>query len=375
LLLAVSRRISQGLRETDTVARLGGDEFVVLLAEAGSREEVKRIVEQIVERVSAPIAISDQEILITPSIGGCLYPSDGEDANTLLKNADTAMYFAKAAGRSNSQWFSQDMHQKAEEKLALAGAVRRALDADQFSVHYQPELNLQSGEVVGIEALIRWHHPKRGSISPTEFITLAEETGLILPIGEWVIRHACKENMLVQQRSGRKLMLAVNVSPRQFQQKNWIDVVRGALDESGMDPAQLELEITEGMLMQNPEESVEMLRVIRKLGVGVVIDDFGTGYSSLSYLTRFPIDKIKIDRSFVRDLTLDVTDAAVIDAIIAMAHSLKIRVIAEGVETPEQLRYLRERGCDEVQGFYFSKAVPVEQIPALLGNLPGLLAV
>jgi diguanylate cyclase (GGDEF)-like protein/PAS domain S-box-containing protein len=369
LLLTVARRIREGLRETDTVARLGGDEFVVLLADAGTREEVRRTVEQIVQRVTQPMAIDGHEILITPSVGGCLFPDDGDDASTLLKNADTAMYAAKAAGRSNSQWFNHEMSRQTEEKLALAGALRRAIDDGQFSIHYQPEVDLASGRAVGVEALIRWQHPKLGAVSPNDFIPLAEETGLILPIGEWVLKTACVENVRIGKACGQPLVLAVNVSPRQFQQKNWISVVRAALDESGLPPAQLELEITEGMLMQDPKESAEMLRAIRKLGVGVVVDDFGTGYSSLSYLTRFPIDKIKIDRSFVRDLTLDATDAAVIDAIIAMAHSLKICVIAEGVETPEQLAYLRERGCDQAQGYYFGKAVSVIELPALLGSL------
>jgi diguanylate cyclase (GGDEF)-like protein/PAS domain S-box-containing protein len=369
LLLTVARRIRDGLRETDTVARLGGDEFVVLLADAGTREEIRHTVEQIVHRVTLPMAIDGHEILITPSVGGCLFPDDGDDAGALLKNADTAMYVAKAAGRNNSQWFSHEMSRHTEEKLALAGALRSALDNNQFTIHYQPEIDLVSGRAIGVEALIRWQHPKLGAVSPTDFIPLAEETGLILPIGAWVLKTACLECVRISKACGQPLVLAVNVSPRQLQQKNWISVVRAALDESGLPPSQLELEITEGMLMQDPKESAELLRAIRLLGVGVVIDDFGTGYSSLSYLTRFPIDKIKIDRSFVRDLTMDATDAAVVDAIIAMAHSLKICVIAEGVETPEQLAYLRERGCDQAQGYYFGKAVSCAEIPALLKGL------
>ncbi|TXH05532.1 MAG: bifunctional diguanylate cyclase/phosphodiesterase [Nevskiaceae bacterium] len=362
------------MRDTDTVARLGGDEFVVLLAEAGSREQIQRTVDQIVQRVTAPVAINDQEILVTPSIGGCLFPDDGQDAGTLLKNADTAMYFAKSAGRSNSQWFTQAMHQQAEEKLALAGNMRKALDTGQFFIEFQPEVCLKTGKVMAVEALVRWRHPKRGVVPPAEFIALAEETGLIIPLGEWVLRTACREVVNLQKACGAPLALAVNVSPRQLQQKDWSETVRSALLDSGMNPRHLELEITEGMLMQNPDESAELLDALRQQGVGVVIDDFGTGYSSLAYLTRFPIDKIKIDRSFVRDLTFDVTDAAVIDAIIAMSHSLKIRVIAEGVETPEQLHYLRERGCDEAQGYHFSKAVTADQIPALMQTLTARLS-
>ena len=374
LLLAVARRLADSVRDTDTVARLGGDEFVVLLAEAGAREQIQRTVDRIVERIAAPVTINDQEILVTPSIGGCLFPMDGQDATTLLKNADTAMYFAKSAGRSNSQWFAQSMHQQAEEKLALAAAMRRGLDTGQFFIEYQPEVCLRTGKVLGLEALVRWQHPKRGVVPPAEFIALAEETGLIIPLGEWVLRTACREVMQIQQNSGERIALAVNVSPRQLQQSGWPEAVRRALGDSGLNPQLLELEITEGMLMQNPDESAKLLATLRLQGVGIVIDDFGTGYSSLAYLTRFPIDKIKIDRSFVRDLTFDVTDAAVIDAVIAMSHSLKIRVIAEGVETPEQLRYLRERGCDEAQGYHFSTPVPADQVADLLKDLPGRLA-
>jgi diguanylate cyclase (GGDEF)-like protein len=360
LLVTVAQRIQQSLREGDTVGRLGGDEFVIVLSEAGTQKDLTRIVDAMVVRISQPMEVSGQEILITPSIGGCLFPADGEDATTLLRNADAAMYYAKSRGRSNSQWFSQEMQQQAEEKLALTSALSRALDQYQFSIHYQPEVSIRTGQVVGFEALIRWHHPTRGPISPDDFIALAEETGLIHPIGEWILRESCKDNVRLQKELGRPLMLAVNVSPRQLQQKNWPDIVRSALEQSGMPATQLELEITEGMLMQDPIASAAMMRELRKLGVSIVVDDFGTGYSSLSYLTRFPIDKIKIDRSFVRDLTLDVIDAAVIDAIIAMAHSLKICVIAEGVETSEQLQYLRGRDCDQGQGFYFSPGVPAQ---------------
>jgi len=370
LLLTVAQRIREELRDSDTVARLGGDEFVIVLDDVGSRDGLRGKVDGIVQSISAPMLINDHELVITPSIGGCLFPDDGNDASTLLKNADAAMYSAKAAGRSNCQWFSHEMQQQADEKLALGSALRRALDSKQMLLDYQPQLSLVSGEVIGVEALIRWNHPKRGAIPPDDFITIAEETGLILPIGEWVLRHACADQLRMQQSCSQKLTMAVNVSPRQLQQKNWIQVLRNALGSSGIDPTLLELEITEGMLMHNSEHSATILREIRTLGIGIVIDDFGTGYSSLSYLTRFPIDKIKIDRSFVRDLTVDAKDAAVIDAIIAMAHSLKIRVIAEGVETREQLDYLRARGCDEAQGFYFSPAVGANELPSLIGVLP-----
>lgn len=369
LLLAVAKRIQNTLRETDTVARLGGDEFVVVLTEVGTREELKETVKRIIHRISAPLTIQNHELMITTSVGGCLFPGDGEDAVTLIKNADTAMYAAKAAGRNNYQWFSPEMQKQTEAKLVMTGAMQHAIDSNQFMLHYQPEVNLKDGALVGFEALIRWQHPQYGNISPDEFIPLAEETGQIMPIGEWVLRTACREIVNIEKETGRRLTLAVNVSPRQFQHKDWIDVVRSAIRESGIRPSQLELEITEGMLMDKPQESALVLHELRDIGTGVVLDDFGTGYSSLSYLSRFPISKIKIDRSFVRDLTQDSTDAAVIDAVIAMAHSLKISVIAEGIETEDQLAYLLRRGCDQGQGFYFSKAVSRAEIPAVLDAL------
>ena len=375
LLIAVTQRIQAGLRESDTLARLGGDEFVVVLPDISSREEMQRVIDTIMQHVSTPIPIGEQQLLITPSLGGCLFPDDGLDANTLLKNADTAMYVAKAAGRSNSQWFSEEMLKQTQENLSLTNALKPALDENQFNIHYQPEISLKTGQMIGMEALIRWKHPTRGNISPERFISLAEETGLILPIGDWVLSAACHEAVRLCQQLGVPLQLAVNVSPRQLQQKNWIDQISRALKESGLPATSLELEITEGTLIQNPDECAAMLREIRALGVRVVIDDFGTGYSSLSYLTRFPIDKIKIDRSFVRDLVVDAADAAIIDAVIAMAHSLKIVVIAEGVETPEQLAYLSQRGCDEVQGYYFSPAVLPSEIPALFRSISERLAV
>jgi diguanylate cyclase (GGDEF)-like protein/PAS domain S-box-containing protein len=369
LLLAVARRIQNSLRDTDTVARLGGDEFVVVLTDAGTRDELQENVKRIIHRITAPITIENQELLITTSIGGCLFPDDGEDAVALIKNADTAMYAAKTAGRNNFQWFSPEMQKQTEAKLVMTGAMQHALDNQQFSLHYQPEIHLASGELVGFEALIRWQHPQYGSISPDQFIPLAEETGLIMPIGEWVLRTACCEIVNIEKESGCRLTLAVNVSPRQFQHKDWIDIVRSAIKDSGIRPSQLELEITEGMLMDKPRESALVLHELREIGTGVVLDDFGTGYSSLSYLSRFPVSKIKIDRSFVRDLTQDSTDAAVIDAVIAMAHSLKISVIAEGIETGDQLAYLLKGGCDQGQGFYFSKAVSRAEIASLMTTL------
>ncbi|MGH8504760.1 MAG: putative bifunctional diguanylate cyclase/phosphodiesterase [Stenotrophobium sp.] len=369
LLIAVAHRISECLREVDTVARLGGDEFVVLATDVRDRDELDILIRKIVERISAPILINHQELLVTPSIGGSIFPEDGTDVHALIKNADMAMYYVKGHGRSSMQWFLPTMLEATEEKLALTTALRFALERNEFELHYQPEVALGNGRVIGMEALIRWKHPRYGDIMPDRFIALAEETGLILPIGEWVLETACEQCVVLQKKIGRPLVMAVNVSPRQFQQKDWLDVIERVLRKSGLQPSCLALEITEGLLMRSPEESAGMLAQIRNLGVSIVIDDFGTGYSSLSYITRFPIDKIKIDRSFVRDLATDAADAAIIIAVIAMARSLQIGVVAEGVETEEQLNYLRSRDCDEVQGFYYSKAVPAKDLPAVIERL------
>lgn len=369
LLIAVAHRISECLREVDTVARLGGDEFVVLVTDVRERDEMDTLIRKIVETISMPIMINHQELLVTPSIGGSIFPEDGTDAHTLIKNADMAMYYVKGHGRSSMQWFVPSMLEVTEEKLALTTALRFALERNELEVHYQPEIALGNGRVIGMEALIRWKHPRYGDIMPDRFITLAEETGLILPIGEWVLQTACEQCVVFQKKIGRPLVMAVNVSPRQFQQKDWLDVIKRVLEKSGLQPSCLALEITEGLLMKSPEESADMLEQIRSMGVSIVIDDFGTGYSSLSYITRFPIDKIKIDRSFVRDLATDAADAAIIIAVIAMARSLQIGVVAEGVETEEQLNYLRSRDCDEAQGFYFSKAVTAKDLPAVIERL------
>ena len=369
LLLTISNRLKHCLRDIDTVARLGGDEFVLVLTEVKQREELMPLVDNIIRAISAPMLIEGHELLVTPSVGGCMFPLDGGDATTLLKYADTAMYHAKSAGRNNFAWFTQGLMQQAEEKLALGTALRRAIEQGELRIHYQPEVSLSDGRVTGMEALARWTDARHGNVSPDSFIPVAEETGLILQLGEWVLRTACRECAAIERRLGRRLMLAVNVSTRQFQQKDWPQIVRRALHDSGLRADSLEIEITESMLMQNPEESAEMLRALRRLGVTVVVDDFGTGYSSLSYLTRFPIDKIKIDRSFVRDLATDDADAAVINAIIAMAHSLNITVVAEGVETEQQHQYLQQRGCNQAQGFRYSKAVPGGEFEKLLAAM------
>lgn len=366
LLQRLGKRMQNSLRDSDTLARLGGDEFVIVVPDLSTREQLDQVAEHLIREVSRPVEVQGHELFITPSLGGSMYPEGGQDANELLKNADTAMYAAKNAGRSTHRWFNHQMMEQNREKLVLTSALATALDNEQFSIAYQPEIDTHTGQIIGVEALLRWNHPSQGAISPSRFISLAEEAGMILPIGDWVLRTACQQLQQLNASLDQPLKLAVNVSPRQLQDDRWLDRIRSALDESGLPPKLLEMEITEGMLVTRPDESTRKLQALQRMGARVVVDDFGTGYSSLSYLTRFPIDKLKIDRSFVRDLLVDAKDAAVIDAIIAMAHSLKIRVIAEGVETQQQWDYLRKRGCEELQGFFFSKGVPLEQLPALI---------
>ena len=369
LLLVIAARLQFCLRETDTVARLGGDEFVLILTDVRSQDDLNHKIEDILARVATPISVENHELLVTPSIGGSLFPKDGSDANTLLKHADAAMYQAKALGRNTWQWFSHDMVRATAEKLALTSALRFAVERKELYLHYQPLVSLVNGQVTGMEALVRWQHPDRGLIPPDSFIGLAEENGQILQIGEWILNAACAESARIQKQLGRPLTVAVNVSPRQLQQKNFVLSVEKAIEASGLSPTSLELEITEGLLMRDPKESAAILRKIRDLGVGIVIDDFGTGYSSLSYIMRFPIDKLKIDRSFIRDLKTDEADAAVINAILAMARSLHIEVVAEGVETPEQLSYLRDRSCDQAQGYYFGRPVSGDEFLRLAASL------
>ncbi len=365
LLVTIADRIEHVVRAIDTVARLGGDEFVLVLTEVRARADVEAVIAKLFKVVAAPVHVESHELQVTPSVGGCLFPADGGDAATLLKHADAAMYQAKARGRNAVQWFTATMLQESQEKLELGQALRHALGRGELALHYQPELSLRTRRVIGLEALVRWQRGDVG-IPPDRFIPLAEDSGLIMALGEWSLRRACEDCVQLQRQLGRRLSVAVNVSPLQFQQPGWPATISTALRASGLHANQLELEVTESMLMQNPEEAAETLRAIRALGVGIVIDDFGTGYSSLAYLTRFPVDKIKIDRSFVHNLPSDSNDAAVIDAILAMAQRLGMRVIAEGVEREDQQHYLRRQGCDEVQGFLYSQGLPVAELPLRL---------
>jgi diguanylate cyclase (GGDEF)-like protein len=366
LLKAVAERLAGCVCQGDTVARPGGDEFTLMLPEVEDTQAVAGVAQRVLDTLAAPFELDGREVFVAASLGIALSPFDGDDAETLLKNADTATYQAKKHGRNNYQFYSAEMNVKAFERLALETSLRRALEREELLVHYQPQVDLSTGRVVGTEVLVRWQHPHLGLVSPTRFIPLAEETGLIAPIGEWVLRTACAQNKSWQQAGYAPLCVAVNLSVRQFKQANLVQTVERVIRETGLDPRYLELELTESIFMQNAKATIQTLRELKEMGVKLSIDDFGTGYSSLSYLQRFPIDALKIDQSFVRDITTDPSDAAIGQAIISMAHSLRLKVVAEGVETEEQLAFLQRDRCDQMQGYYFSRPLPVEAFTQLL---------
>ncbi|WP_426528659.1 sensor domain-containing phosphodiesterase [Bradyrhizobium sp. McL0615] len=366
LLVEIGGRLRRALRSSDVVARLGGDEFVVILEETAERPEVERIAGELLSVLSQPLQLSGHECHTTASIGIAMYPSDGTDMQTLTKNADMAMYLAKEDGKNGFRFFTKEFKTQSIERLKLESALRRALEREQFSLHYQPKIDMASGQITGVEALLRWNHPDLGTVSPGQFIPLAEETGLIVPIGRWVLEEACAQNMAWQRRGLRPVTVAVNLSPRQFADPNLLRDVDEALVASGMSPVLLQLEVTESMVMRNVSRAIKVLDAIQSRGIRLAIDDFGTGYSSMSLMKQFPIDTIKIDRSFVRDLPIDSEDQAIAQAIISMGKALGMTVIAEGVETVEQEAFLRSHACDEMQGFLFSKPLPAKQMADLL---------
>ncbi|MGN6251958.1 MAG: putative bifunctional diguanylate cyclase/phosphodiesterase [Marmoricola sp.] len=368
LVRRMSERLRGRVRESDLIARLGGDEFAVVLADVEEPAELEARIQRLVEDVCAPIVVSGHELVVTASMGAVSYPADGDPATLLLK-ADMAMYHSKANGRHTFSWFEPWMLQEANDKVALAAALRHALSEDELEVAYQPLVSLDDDTVVGMEALARWHSPVHGTVGPDRFIPVAEENGMILELGDRVLRRACADAAALEQQLGRPLRLSVNVSPRQLRSRQWLPMLCAALEETVLDPTHLELEITEGMMMDEPSRVLETLATVRTLGVGVVIDDFGTGYSSLAYLTRLPIDKIKIDRSFVHDLATGGAGTAIAEAIIAMAHHLGLVVLAEGVETEEQRSFLSSRGCDQAQGLLYSAPVPAERFATVAGGL------
>ena len=362
LLKHVSERLQSIVRSSDIVARAGGDEFLLLLRNVGSAEEIEALIIRWMSALSQPYQITGLELHVSPSIGIARYPADGKAAEELLARADEAMYFAKRNGRKTFRFFDSSIMGFSRERLEIEAELRGALSQGQLALHYQPKIDIATGEMRSVEALIRWHNPKRGFILPGEFIPIAEESGLILEIGDWVIREACRQAREWQKRNLPFLRVAVNVSPLQFCQANFVKKVNAALEDHALDATYLEIELTEATLMSNAETSVALLEQLSELGVVVAIDDFGTGYSSMSYLQRFPIDKLKIDRSFISDVASNSGDASIVRAIISLAHGLRLKVIAEGVESEEQLGILRRMGCDQYQGFFRSPAVPAAEI-------------
>jgi diguanylate cyclase (GGDEF)-like protein len=368
MIAEVGQRLRTCVREGDTVARLGGDEFTLLLPGITQVVDAAKVAEKVLEVLRAPVHVDGRELFVTASLGISVYPEDGRDAETLLKNADTAMYRAKDQGRDHYQLYTSAMNATALERLALESSLRKALAQDELVLYYQPVLDLASGRVHGVESLLRWRHPEMGLVSPAEFVPLAELTGLILPMGPWTLRTACRQAQAWRRQLSSDLTVAVNLSARQFQQPDLAGQVAAALEEAGLQPRLLELEITESNAMHHAESTIRTLRELKSLGVRLSIDDFGTGYSSLSYLKRFPIDTLKIDQSFIRDISTDPDDAAIATAVIAMARTLELDVVAEGVETEEQLQFLADHGCDRIQGYVFSPAVSAERCGEVLAR-------
>ncbi|MCP3463803.1 GAF domain-containing protein [Bradyrhizobium sp. CCGUVB23] len=366
LLLEVADRLRSALRASDVVARLGGDEFVVILDQCGEIDDVQRIATGLLTALAQPMELAGHECHTTASIGIAMYPANGADAQTLTKNADMAMYLAKEDGKNGYRFFSKEVKTQSIERLSLESALRRALEREQFALNYQPKVDIETGQITGVEALLRWTHPELGSISPAQFIPLAEETGLIVPIGRWVLKEACAQAMAWQRRGLLPLSMAVNLSPRQFADEHLLQDVDEALAASGMSPVLLQLEVTESMMMRNVGRALKVLDAIQSRGIRLAIDDFGTGYSSMSLMKHFPIDTIKIDRSFVRDLPHDSEDQAIAQAIISMGKALGMTVVAEGVENAEQEAFLRTHGCDEMQGYLIAKPLPARQMAELL---------
>jgi diguanylate cyclase (GGDEF)-like protein len=365
LLKEVAVRMLGCIRKGDTLSRLGGDEFVVTLEGLQQAEDAAQVAAKIIKALARPFEIAGHTLNTSCSIGISIFPLDAEDDRTLMKNADTAMYHAKEKGRNNYQFFSSEMNVRAVERHTLETALRLAIERQEFVLYYQPQVDIRTGKVVGMEALLRWVHPERGLLSPATFIAVAEESGLIEPIGQWVLRSACQRARAWQDAGYPPLKIAVNISPRQLlRPREFSRSLMRTLSATGLDPQYLELEMTESLLLHNAEENIAVLRKLGKDGVRIAVDDFGTGYSSLAYLRQLPIDTLKIDRTFVRDIESDPEDAAIIHAVVAMGHSLDLQVTAEGVESMGQLQALQHLGCDEYQGYLFSKPLPAVEIAA-----------
>lgn len=366
VIVEVGERLQHSIREGDTVARLGGDEFVVVLSDVAREDEVAQIARKILAALERPMIILGHELSPVGSIGISLYPKDGEDSQSLLKNADAAMYRAKHSGRNHFEFYAVEMNARTLDRLKLESRLRGALARNEFCLHYQPQVHLGTGRITGMEALLRWQPPGEAMVLPAEFISIAEETGLIVVIGEWVLRTACTQMVCWQEAGWSDLRVAVNMSARQFRQQEMEEMIARILRETRCEASHLELEITESVIMEEPQSAIEILRHLSTTGIRLAIDDFGTGYSSLNYLKRFPIHTLKVDRSFVGDISTDPDDAAIVRAIIALAHSMKLNVVAEGVETQDQLDFLREQECDLMQGYFFAKPLAAPQMAHLL---------
>jgi diguanylate cyclase (GGDEF)-like protein len=372
LLQSISRRLTGLLREGDTVTRIGGDEFTILVPHLQHSDDAIVVARKVRDALKHPIEIDGRELYVSTSIGISLYPNDGEDANALLRNADAAMYRAKAQGRDTFRLYAPAMNAKALEQLALENGLRKAIANGELIMHYQPIVSFATSRVIGVEALIRWNHPELGLLFPADFISLAEATGLIGPLGEWSLREACAQVKTLREHGLSNLHAACNLSVRQIQQLDFVETISSILHDTGLPAAALDLEITESIAMQSDDDTIEKLRAVKRLGVRISIDDFGTGYSSLSALRLFPVDSLKIDQSFVHDITATSGDAAIATAVIAMAHSLDLTVIAEGVETEGQLAFLRGRGCNAYQGYYVSHPLTAEECEAVIRGHDGL---
>jgi diguanylate cyclase (GGDEF)-like protein/PAS domain S-box-containing protein len=366
LLQAVASRLERCVRESDTVGRQGGDEFVVVLSELDTPENAGIGAAKLLAALTMPYHIGQHDVIVPVSIGVSIYPDDGENAEMLINNADVAMYHAKENGRNNYQFFKHEMNIRATERQFIESSLRVALERNEFSLHYQPKIDLSSGAITGVEALLRWKHPERGFIPPAQFVPIAEDTGLILPIGHWVLSEACRQSREWLDAGFAPVPMAVNISAVEFRSRDFLENVRAVLKESRIEAHCLELELTESVLMKHAESTVAMLKSLKEIGVQLTVDDFGTGYSSLSYLRQFPIDALKVDQSFVHEISSRPDDAAIVSAVISMGNSLKKRVIAEGVETREQLDFLTAEGCEEAQGFYFNRPMVANQFVKLL---------
>ena len=382
LIMAVAQRLSDTVRSGDTVSRLGGDEFALILQNLTKGPDAGVVAQKVLEMLAQPFDIDGHEMFVTASVGITLFPADSQAPEALLKNADSAMYRAKQLGRNNFQFYTTEMNARSGESLNLENSLRHALTREEFLLHYQPKADVRTGRIIGVEALMRWQHPEFGMVSPGKFIPLLEETGLIVQTGEWVLRAAC-EQLRAWKRDGVQVVpVSVNVSGRQFQHKGLVQSITGIITDAGIDPGLIELELTESSLMTNPQEANILLHSLKAFGVQISVDDFGTGYSSLAYLKRFRIDTLKIDRSFVQDVTHDNDDAAIVRAVITLAHSLKLNVVAEGVETEEQLEFLITNGCDQIQGYLLSVPLPAsacttfltggKRLPQIAGQAPTL---